>query len=362
MTEAGHGVILWLEDENALAGSTGGGKFSSLAELQKNGFGVPPAFAVTTAAFERFMAATGLEAVAHDVLQGLDRSDLAAVEAASERMHEEIESRPLPDDIRAQIEEAYRRLCADVGGGDLPVAVRSSGVAEDLAGASFAGQYETYLWVQGTDAVVEHVRRCWTGIFGAQVLTYHPDPDTPYATSGMAVVVQQMVDAQAAGVMFTLDPVSGDPSKIVIEAAWGLGEAVVSGDVTPDRFRVDKVTLEVIERTIGEKAVEFRFDPAEGVRLVPVDDERQARPSLDDDMLVQLATLAKGIERHRGAAQDLEWAVDRSGSLHLLQARPETVWSQRARSAISDGKTSAIGLVLGSFGVGRTPSSKGVDK
>ncbi len=361
MTEAAGTVILWLEDDTALQAAAVGGKFSSLAELRKDGFAVPPAFAVTTAAFERFMAASGLESLAREVLIDLDRNDLAAVEAASSRMHEEIEAKPLSDEVAAQIAEAYAQLCADADEANVPVAVRSSGVAEDLAGASFAGQYDTYLWVQGAEAVLQHIRMCWMGIFGAQVLTYHPDPDTPYATSGMAVVVQKMVDAQAAGVMFTIDPVTGDPSKIVIESAWGLGEAVVSGDVTPDRFRLDKVTLEVIERAIGDKAVEFRFNPASGIGLVPVEAERQSRASLDDDLVIQLATLGKGLERHRGAAQDIEWAVDRSGRLHLLQARPETIWSQRGRSSILGGQTSAISMVLGSFGVGRTSSTKADD-
>jgi pyruvate,water dikinase len=165
----------------------------------------------------------------------------------------------------------------------------------------------------------------------------------------MAVVVQQLVQPRAAGVMFTLDPVTGDRSKIVIEAAWGLGEAVVSGEVTPDRYRVDKVTLEPIDRTISDKAAEYRFEGGSGAQLRPVEDDRRTAPCLDEAQVLELATLAKRIESHRGAPQDIEWAVEADGRAHVLQVRPETVWSRReARSVASSGQ-SALSLVLGSF-------------
>jgi pyruvate,water dikinase len=161
-----------------------------------------------------------------------------------------------------------------------------------------------------------------------------------------------MVRPRAAGVMFTLDPVTGDRSKIVIEGSWGLGEAVVSGEVTPDRFRVDKVTLDVVDRTISEKAVEFRFDPGAGVGLREVPEERRGVSCLEDAHVLQLATLAKRIEAHRGAPQDIEWAVDEPGTAHVLQVRPETVWSRRGARTVSVGGRSAVDLVLGTFVTG----------
>jgi pyruvate,water dikinase len=300
------------------------------------GFGVPPAFAVTTAALAAFMLESGLEEEARAVHADLE---------AGARVRAKIEQSPLPAAVAAEITAAYGRLCEQTGIADVPVAVRSSGVAEDLAGASFAGQYETYLWVEGLESVLAHVRRCWTGLFAETVLTYRPGGGVGDAS--MAVVVQQLVQPRAAGVMFTLDPVTGDRSKVVIEGSWGLGEAVVSGEVTPDRYRVDKVTLEVLDRAVSEKAIELLRD---GVREVAAD--RRSAPCLEDAHVAALATLAKRIEQHRGAPQDIEWAVDESGTVHVLQVRPETVWSQREARTVSVGGRSAVELVLGTFVTG----------
>lgn len=328
--------VAWPEDADAQSGDVVGGKFASLAETIAAGFGVPPAFAVTTEAVAAFMAEGGLETEARAV--GAD------LEAAA-RMREKIERTPLPAAVAGAIASAYAELCRRVGVDDVPVAVRSSGVAEDLAGASFAGQYETYLGVAGAESVVEHVRRCWEGLFAETVLTYRTGGGIGDASMG--VVVQQLVEPRAAGVMFTLDPVTGDRSKIVIEGSWGLGESVVSGEVTPDRFRVDKVTLELLGRTISEKAVEHTRG---GVREVP--DDRRRAPCLDDEHVVRLAELGKRIERHRGAPQDVEWAVDERGDVHVLQVRPETVWSRRESRTVAAGGRSAVDMVLGSFVTG----------
>jgi pyruvate, water dikinase len=185
------------------------------------------------------------------------------------------------------------------------------------------------------------------------VLTYRPGTglqtgdDVP---PGMCAAVQQMVPARSAGVMFTLDPVNGDRSKIVIEACWGLGEGVVSGDVTPDRFRVDKVTLELLESTISVQTEEHRFDEQRGtVALMPVETERGERACLADDEVIRIAELGKRVERHKGAPQDLEWAIDGDGRLHLLQARPETVWSTKPARSVSAGSGRAVDRVLEKF-------------
>ena len=359
MTKLSNSLIVWLDEQVEGAGLLVGGKFSSLVELSNAGFGVPAAFAFTTKSYELFMQETGIDDLARETLHSLNRDDLIVVEAASETMRNAIESEPLPEILSDAIASAYERLCEQVSVVDVPVAVRSSGVAEDLAGASFAGQYDTYLWVIGLDQVVEHVRRCWAGLFGAAALTYHPDADAPYSETGMAVVVQQMVEARSAGVMFTLDPVTGDRSKIVIESTWGLGEAVVSGEVTPDRFRIDKVTLEIIERAIATKHQEIRFEIGSGVQMRPVAEELQTESSLEDDTLGELASLGKRIERHRGMPMDIEWAVDAHGRVHLLQGRPETVWSQKPVETLAVGNTSAISYVLGTFGAGGSSASSG---
>ena len=359
MTTAGP-FVLWLDQAEGGSTELVGGKCSSLSEMVRAGFGVPPAFGVTTNAFWTFMGQDGLTERARELRAQLDPADLPAVERASADITARIEATPMPAAVAEELTRAYADLCARAGIDQLPVAVRSSGVAEDLEGASFAGQYETYLWVTGADAVIEHVRRCWTGLFGPQVLTYRPNgglagrDDAP--AQPMGVAVQQMVAARAAGVMFTLDPVTGDRAKIVIEGAWGLGEAVVSGLVTPDRYRLDKVTLELLESNVAEKSQEFRFEPGAGVGLRDVPAERQTQPALTDEQAVALATLAKRIERHRGAPQDIEWAVDEDGNVHVLQVRPETVWSGKARESIATGR-SAMDMVMGKFMAGAAPAS-----
>jgi len=316
--------VVWLDEAPPECAPLLGGKLSSLAEMLAADFGVPPAFGVTTDAYRGFMEANGLRTELRD----LDRGDLRAVEAASAQITRQILDAPMPEAVADAIREAYAELCRRAGADDVPVAVRSSGVAEDLAGASFAGQYDTYLEITGADAVIDHVRRCWTGLFGPQVLTYRPDAgEPPPEAMAMAVGVQQMIKPRAAGVMFTLDPVTGDRSKIVIEGVPGLGEALVSGEATPDRFRVDKVTLEILAREPAS--------PDDGT-------------CLDDDQIRELAQLAKRIERHRKAPQDIEWAVDEHGQAHVLQVRPETVWSRREAKPVA-AKGSAMDMVMGKF-------------
>lgn len=356
--------VVWLEEAGESRASLLGGKCSSLAEMVQAGFSVPPAFAVTTSAYSAFMGQDGLLDAARTLTSECDPQNLKEIERASAEITQRIESTPMPPAVAEAVRAAYAELCERAGVDAVPVAVRSSGVAEDLAGASFAGQYETYLWIIGADAVIEHARRCWTGLFGPQVLTYRPEGDAPGQANmpahPMAVGVQQMVAARAAGVMFTLDPVTGDRSKIVIEGSWGLGEAVVSGLVTPDRYRVDKVTLELLTSEVADKEQEFRFDPDAGVGLRDVPEPRRTEACLTDEQVVALATLAKRIERHRGAPQDIEWAVDEQGEVHVLQVRPETVWSRRAAKSIATGR-SALDMVMGKFmaGAATTPDETG---
>jgi pyruvate,water dikinase len=346
-------LIVWLDDPAHASAAVVGGKFASLAEMAGAGFEVPAGFAVTTAAWRRFVDDNDLGEPAVTA-RAVDPSDLEAIEAAAAGMAAAIESAPLPADVEAAIDGAYARLEELTGASGAPVAVRSSGVAEDLGGASFAGQYETFLWVMGAEEVRRHVRRCWTGLFSAPVLTYRPAGGGAAAgEQGMAVGVQRMVVPRAAGVMFTLDPLNGDRSKIVLEGSWGLGEAVVSGEVTPDRFRVDKVTLELLARELSDKEVECRFDPeARAVRMAPVPPERREVASLEDDQVLALAALGKRIERHRRAPVDIEWAVDEGGDLHVLQVRPETVWSRKPKQPLTGPGGSGVQRVLAKFMAG----------
>jgi pyruvate,water dikinase len=214
------------------------------------------------------------------------------------------------------------------------VAVRSSATAEDLPTASFAGQQDTYLWVQGKEQVIEKVQRCWASLFTPRAVSYRSKNNFPHENVLISVGVQKMVDSKAAGVMFTINPHNGDPSKVVVEGSWGLGETVVSGSVNPDKFVVDKVVMEASEKTISTKHVACVYDPGMGrVVNTDVDAEMQCACCLEDHELKELVTMAKEIEKHYGRPMDIEWAIDREGSfpdnMFIVQARPETVWSRR---------------------------------
>jgi pyruvate, water dikinase len=265
-----------------------GGKCANLGELTQAGFPVPPGFAVTTAAHER-------------------------------------------DDIAPAVAEAYAELARQVGLADPPVAVRSSAIAEDMPDASFAGVQDTYLWICGLDAVLAAVRRCWASVHNPEAVAYREARGIE--RGGMSVAVQSMVDARAAGVMFTLNPVSGDRSSIAIDASYGLGISVVGGDVTPDSFLVSKVTREIVRRQIGAKATEVVADPATAATVTrEVPEELRAQPGLSDEEIGRLVEIGRRIEAHYAHPQDVEWAIDRhAGELFILQSRPETVWSRKPR-------------------------------
>jgi len=365
MTTALSPYVMWLDDPSAVGNRLLGGKFGSLAEMTAARFEVPPGFGVTTAAYRHFLDSAGLAERACAVRAAAAGAELADVQRLSAEFTAALDTAPLPADLERDIRDAYAQLERRADQNDLPVAVRSSGESEDLAGASFAGQYDTFLWIRGVDDVLRHVRRCWSGMFGAAVLTYRPGSGAvdSAADLGICVGVQQMVQARAAGVMFTLDPVTGDRSKVVIEGCWGLGEGVVSGGITPSRYVVDKVTFEVIRREVARQETQFGFDPAAaGVGLVPVDDGLRDSSCLDDDQIHALAELAKRIERHRGAPQDIEWAVGGRGEVRVLQVRPETVWSHRETEQLVGERKSAVGHVLSRFaGVGVTRGRRGGD-
>ena len=360
-TSTGSPFVLWIDEPEAVGSKLLGGKFASLAEMTAGGFAVPGGFGITTAAYRYFLESAGLAERAREVRAQAVGADLARVQEISAEFTAAIEAASLPADLEAAVRSAYAELERRTGREGLPVAVRSSGESEDLAGASFAGQYDTFLWISGADEVLTYVRSCWAGMFGAAVLTYRPDAD-PSAVAvdhGICVGVQQMVEARSAGVMFTLDPVTGDRSKVVIEGCWGLGEGVVSGGVTPSRYVVDKVTFEVLKRDVAHQEQQYSFDPAiAAVGLVPVAPELCDAPCLDAGQIRALAELAKRIERHRGAPQDIEWAVSGTGDVHVLQVRPETVWSHRQAEQLVTEKKSAVSHVLARFaGVGVTRPS-----
>lgn len=333
--------IVWFESYWPGVKHEVGGKAASLGEMTGAGLPVPPGFAVTTAGYRRAHDAAGLDATLARLLFELDTSDMAQVSRVCAEVRAEIGRMPLPADVEAEIRSEYASLSSKCDVEDVPVAVRSSATSEDSPDASFAGEHDTYLWVRGGDAVVDAVRRCWASLFTDRATCYRVEMGYEHRAVEMAVVVQKMVRPVAAGVAFTLNPANGDRSQVAVDAAWGFGEAVVSGEVTPDNFLVDKVLLEVSRREISHKAHEYRLTDHDSVEKAAVDESRADSPCLTDPQLKAIAALAKRAEKHYGCPQDIEWAVDsdlaEGENVILLQARPETVWSKKERTSVSSG-------------------------
>ena len=334
-------VILWFEELTKDDVPLVGGKNANLGEMLNAGIPVPPGFAVTAYAYKRFIEETGIKDKIYKILREKAPAGAAKPEdyiEASEEIRALIESTPMPKDIEEEIRKAYRELCRRVGKEEEYVAVRSSATAEDLPGASFAGQQETYLNVKGEDDVVEKVRKCWSSLFTPRAIFYRESKGFEHEKVLISVAVQKMVNAKAAGVMFTIHPVTGEKNKIVIEGNWGLGETVVGGKATPDEWVVDKNTLEIIEERISEKSIMAIRDPKTGKTVeVPVPDELKKKPCLTKEEVKKLAELAILIEKHYGIPMDIEWAIDKDlpfpRNVFIVQARPETVWSVKEAEA-----------------------------
>jgi pyruvate, water dikinase len=300
-----------------------GGKSANLGELLSSGIPVPPGFAVGVSAYRSFVEESGLG----------DAIDSGAIRSA-----------PLPDALRAELGRRYEEL------GQPPVAVRSSALGEDSEEASYAGQQESFLWVHGLERVCDAVRDCWASLYTPEAIAYRARL-AGEAAPAMGVTVQSMVDAEVSGVMFTCNPVSGDPSMVALNAGWGLGLAVVGGEVTPDDYLVSKVTGEVVRQTVGSKQVEYVPDPAgQGPVRVEVPGARRDEPCLGEEQVAVLVELARRIERHFGSHQDVEWAIERGGQLpeavRVLQARPVTKLPEQAAKP----SASALSLVMSAFG------------
>lgn len=319
------------DDGRAPTLETLGGKGASLVSMTAADMPVPPGFVVTTASFEAFVAEAGIDEEITTLLRGLDAEDVTEVDRVSAAIREDLCSRPVPTPVRNAVVEAHAALMERCGA-EIPVAVRSSATAEDLPDASFAGQQDTYLWQVGLSAVTEHIRKCWASLYTSRAIIYRLKNNIPNEGLSMAVVVQKMVNARVAGVAITMNPSTGDRSKLTIDASWGVGEMVVSGQVTPDNIILDKITLQVVSEHIGDKHAELIPDAASGTlveREVPA--ERAAIRSLTDDELLAVARMAKRAEKHYKCPQDIEWALDADlpdgQNLLLLQSRPETVHS-----------------------------------
>jgi pyruvate,water dikinase len=318
-----------------------GGKSASLGELLAAGIPVPPGFALAAAAFTEFVAAAGLERMIAEALAGAG-DDVEATAAAAQRIGEAIAGAEVPPPLAAAVAAHYAQLA----GGDCPVAVRSSALGEDSAEATFAGQQETILWVRGADDVIAAIRACWASLYSAEAISYRRRLGA--SEPAMGVTVQQMVNAAVSGVMFTCNPLSGDRSMVAINAAWGLGLAVVGGEVTPDDLLASKVTGEVVRETIADKQVQYVPAPGgRGTARIAVDEKRRRQRCLDGPAVTALIELARRVEGHFGSPQDVEWAIDGDGELFVLQSRPVTGLPERTTAPRP---ASAMALVMGTFG------------
>ncbi|HZE03748.1 MAG TPA: PEP/pyruvate-binding domain-containing protein, partial [Solirubrobacteraceae bacterium] len=330
-----------------------GGKSANLGELLAAGIPVPPGFALSTAAFDAFVAESGLGDRIAGALGGIASDDMDTIGRASHSISEAMRFAPVPDRVREEIAAQY----ASLGQDSPPVAVRSSAVGEDSQDATFAGQQETYLWVRGVEHVCDAVRDCWVSLFSPPAISYRlrlGDQERPPA---MGVTVQVMVDAEVSGVMFTCNPVSGDPSMVAINASWGLGLAVVGGEVTPDDFLVSKVTREVVREHVHPK--EVQYVPGAGgsgaVRTAVPEERREAR-CLEPPAIERLVEVARNVERHFGCHQDIEWAIPRgdAGGMFVVQARPVTAVSKKKKTDQPKAE-SAMSLIMSTFGAGPRP-------
>jgi pyruvate,water dikinase len=311
--------------------STAGGKGANLGEMCRAQLPVPAGFVVTSEAYRRFRAAEGLSALMAAALDALDTTDPASADECARTLHAAIMAAPVPPDVVEAIKSAHSELVG-LGGRNVRVAVRSSASSEDSADNSFAGMFESYLNVRGVDDVIENVKRCWASGFSARVLTYRARRHLPQ-DAAIAVVVQLMVDAEKSGVMFTADPATGDRGRIIVEAAWGLGEAVVQGMVTPDHYQIDRDTHALLSERIATK--EWLIAWNDNARsTLPTDlasDPRATERVLSDDELRVLGRLADGLESIYGVPQDVEFAIA-DGTVFLTQCRPITTGNRSRRS------------------------------
>lgn len=338
-------AIRFIESDTPADPATLGGKGAGLASLVTAGVRIPPAFVVTAEACRAAMGADLRRAVAERLAQIPAGTRGDELEEHTARVRELILDGTAAHGLADELGAACEELRARTGEPDVAVAVRSSSVAEDGAERSFAGEHDTYLWVVGPQEVERRVRECWASLATARAVAYSKSgAATAEAELGMAVVVQQMASARAAGVFMTLNPVNGDRSKVMIESVWGLGEPLVSGEVNPDRFLVDKITGEVVRREVAPKPTQVVRDPASGRGVVTAEVEpaRAEAASLEREEIAELVRVARLVERRAGAPQDCEFAVLDGlapDNVCLLQCRPETVWSHKPRPATAPGRT-----------------------
>lgn len=344
--------IVWFSEVGREDIGLVGGKGANLGELTRANIPVPAGFVVTADTYFRFIQQNALEPVIRKELFGLDVHDSRLLNERAENIRRRIMQAPMPAHIADEIRAAYREL------GEGPVAVRSSATAEDLPEASFAGQQSTFLNVVGADNVVRAVQACWASLFEARAIFYREEAGYDHTKVGLAVPVQRMVQSEISGVMFTVEPVTSDRSRITIEAVYGLGEGIVSGEISPDLYLVDKESLQIISKSVTpqDRMIARRPD-ADGSHeaandWLPVPEGLRERQKLTDGEIRELARIGRAVEEHYGSPQDIEWAYEQ-GQFYLVQARPVTTLKLEMEEDEGEAETAPV-LLTGQ------PASPGV--
>ncbi len=377
--------IVWFKEVGKGDGALVGGKGANLGELTRAGLPVPPGFIVTSEAYFDHIKKTGLEEKIRTMIDGFDKEDSKDLQSRAQKIQQVIVETPLPDELRQSIIDSYEKLAEESNTkvADLYVAVRSSATAEDLAGASFAGQQATYLNVIGKEEILTAVRKCWASLFEARAIYYRAEQGFDQLEVGIAVPIQKMVDSQAAGVMFTMDPSNNDLEHLSIEAAYGLGEVVVLGAVTPDRYLVDKKTLEITSKEIFKQSWKLTRESGSSdtddltdlkKASLPVEPELQDKQKITDEQIIALAKIGLNIEAHYGSSQDTEWTIDQ-GKIYMVQSRPVTTLGDSAvnkaepatapeikseKKMILKGQAASTGMAYGPVKIIHSPSE--IDK
>lgn len=371
-------AILWFDEISKKDINKVGGKGANLGELTKAGLPVPYGFCVTAEAYFYFIEKAGLKTEIKKILKDLDVSNTKALNSAAQKVKSLIGKAKMPKEIQDEITKAYKKLKFSL------VAVRSSATAEDLPDASFAGQQATFLNIYGDKEVVKAVQGCWASLFEPRAIFYREEKKFDHFKVGIAVPIQKMVQSEKSGVMFTIDPVNNDQTKVTIEAGYGLGEVVVLGAITPDRYWVDKNTLQITNKEINKqtwmlkkalkrgegKKAKIQEAGDEGVNVkIDVVKDLQNKQKITDSQIIELAKIAQRIEKHYGFPQDTEWAIEKD-KIYMVQSRPVTTIaitkSQKKEGKTTESKTILKGAAA-SFGkssgpVKIIPEAKDIDQ
>ena len=345
MTDKEQRLIIWYEEMDGADYPLVGKKNASLGEMIKAGIPVSPGFSITIRANDKFITDTGIKTELAKRLPELGEVTYESAKEASEFAVGLIERTALPADLEDAILAAYRQLCGKCRLSDCPVAVRSSG------SVSMPGQMETYLNIRGERDLIEYVRKCWSSAYNTEAIMYRMNKGMPFLFN-IGVGIPKMVNSRVSGIIFTLNPVNGDLSKISIDVSYGLGEAVVSGIVTPDTCIIDKVTMDMIKTTVGSKEIQcvYREDGSDIVQCA-VPEEKRRVTCLSRQEMLELARVGKLIEDYYGKPYDIEFGVDADmpfpENIIILQVRPESVWSKKEAAAKTEKKSDPMELILG---------------